>query len=86
MMTAANHYTWFQTQICIKYCQLFVFNCSYYLKFMVCAHLASFSNHFNMHWFNDQYNNKPEIFDFKNKRGAQSKKYKKAEKALVKAL
>jgi hypothetical protein len=58
-------------------------SCSYYLKYMVCAHLAAFSNHFNMKWFNDKYNTERVVFDYKAKRGAKLQKFKKAEKALV---
>ena len=61
-------------------------SCSYFIKYAVCIHLAAFSNFFGKKWFNDKYNDKVKVFDYKTKRGAKAKKYKKAEKALKKTF
>jgi len=59
-------------------------NCSYFIKYAVCLILAAFSNYYGKKWFNDKYKKKKEVFDYKTRRGAKPKKYKKAEKALTK--
>ena len=56
---------------------------SYYLKYMLCAHLAAASNHFNMKWFKDKFNTERVVFVYKAKRGAKLQKFKKAEEGLI---
>ena len=62
-------------------------NCKNYLKWAICVHLVAYSNNFDLHLYDPKYEKYvkgEENFAFKDKRGAK-KKYKKAEKALVRA-
>ena len=57
--------------------------CKYFIKDAICSHLVVLNKIYKLGWFGIKCSNEPKDFIYKTKRGAKSKRFKLAEKALV---